>query len=132
MDTRQAEVMARAKAAVAALARDVDVVVAFVFGSQVDGKPDEHSDIDIAAFAHGVSSWGLMEHAQVMSRVQAELGDDIDLHIFSVDQLDQAGPGSLIAHVKQQGIPIEVSLAGRVAEPGRDYSSDDAKSGPGR
>jgi predicted nucleotidyltransferase len=59
MDTRQAEVMARAKAAVAALARDVDVVVAFVFGSQVDGKPGEQSDIDIAAFAHGVSSWGI-------------------------------------------------------------------------
>jgi len=113
--------MARAAEAVAALARRVPVSAAFVFGSQVDGRATEHSDIDIAVFAQGVETWDLMEHARVASRVQAEVGDDIELHIFPDAQLGHCEPASFAAYVQKHGALVDQKAIGRVAEERTEY-----------
>lgn len=121
MDTRPDKVMARAMEAVAALARRVPVSAAFVFGSQVNGQATEHSDIDIAAFARGVETWNLLDHARVASRVQAEVGDDIELHIFSDAQLEHCEPASFAAYVQKHGVRVDVAAVDRVAEEESEY-----------
>ena len=127
MDTRPDEVMARAIEAVAALARRVPVSAAFIFGSQVDGQATEHSDIDIAVFARGVETWGLLEHARAASRVQAEVGDDIELHIFPDVQLEHPEPASFAAYVQKHGVRMDVTAVGRVAEEEPEYGDGDAQ-----
>ena len=55
-----AEVKRRALAETKALEREGVVRAAYVFGSQVDGRTDRWSDIDVAAFMEGVESWDIL------------------------------------------------------------------------
>jgi predicted nucleotidyltransferase len=101
-----AEVQRRALAAVEALGREAPVRAAYVFGSHVDGRADEWSDIDLAAFVEGAESWDLWRRTQAIVRIQKEVGYDVEPHLFSAAQLDNAEPGSFAADVLKRGIRI--------------------------
>ncbi len=116
MAVRLDEVKAKAAEAVAALRRESTVVAAFLFGSHIEGRADAYSDIDIGVFVRGAETWDMHRRAQAAVRVQQEVGDDIELHIFSADQLEHCEPASFAAYVLKRGVRVDDAAVGRVAE----------------
>lgn len=121
MGTSLDRVMARAAGAVAALSRSAQVAAAFVFGSQVTGGATAESDIDLAVFVRGCEKWDLMERARAASRIQAEVGDDIEIHFFPAEALEHREPASFAAYVKQHGVRVDEAVVQRAAEQGPPY-----------
>lgn len=97
----------RARRAVRSLAEEARVEAAFVFGSRVDGTPDQWSDIDIAAFVQGLEEWDIERRAQASARVQGIAGDDIELHLFPAVHFKSAPKASFAAYVQRMGVQIE-------------------------
>jgi predicted nucleotidyltransferase len=88
------------------LSRYAPVAAAYLFGSQVEGRADKWSDIDVAAFLEGIESWDLTTRAHTAALVQKEAGDDIELHLFSACSLRQPEPASFTAYILAHGVPI--------------------------
>lgn len=97
----------RSRYAVEVLSRYAPVAAAYLFGSQVEGRADEWSDIDVAAFLEGIESWDLATRAHTAALVQKEAGDDIELHFFSTRSLHQPEVASFAAYILAHGIPIK-------------------------
>lgn len=106
-------ILRRARAALAVIARQACVRAAFLFGSYVEGKPDEFSDIDIAAFVEGAGQWDLERHVCAGVEARREAGYDIELHFFAAELLDNAPKASFAAYVQSHGVPIETSATGQ-------------------
>jgi predicted nucleotidyltransferase len=75
-------IQAKIQKAVEVLNRNVGMTAAYLFGSQVTGKTDQWSDIDLAIFADGIDRWDLRDRARVAAQVQKETGDDVEIHFF--------------------------------------------------
>ena len=78
----------------------------YVFGSQVEGRADQWSDIDLAAFMEGVENWDMHRRAEVMSNVQFEVGFDIEAHLFPASAFDNLERGSFAEYIIKHGVPI--------------------------
>jgi predicted nucleotidyltransferase len=96
----------RALAAAAALERRGVVRATYVFGSQAEGRADEWSDIDLAAFMEGVESWDLWQRARIIAQVQKEVGFDIEAHLFPARSLENPQRGSFAEYVIEHGILV--------------------------
>jgi len=101
----------RARSAVRALSRRAHVVDAYLFGSHVCGDPDEWSDIDIAVFVDGLEHWDLFHRVRTTSAVQKEVGDDIELHCYPAESLENPERASFITYVLRHGVQIPVEGA---------------------
>lgn len=82
------------------------VVEGYLFGSQVSGNADEDSDIDIAVFVDVDRRLNLDEKVEVMTLVQRQLGDDIEIHLFSVSDLVQNDSASFAGFIAKYGVPL--------------------------
>jgi len=82
------------------------VQAAYVFGSQAEGRADEWSDIDVAAFMDGVETWGIEERANGMSRVWKEVGLDVEAHLFPSSALEHAEKGSFAEYILRHGVCV--------------------------
>lgn len=100
------EVRSRALAAAKALSREGRVLAAYVFGSHTEGRADQWSDIDLAAFMEGVESWDPWRRARVIVKVQKEVGFDIETHIFTASSLNNPEAGSFASNVISHGVRI--------------------------
>lgn len=96
----------RARAAVVSLSRFAKVAAAYLFGSQVEGRADEWSDIDLAVFVGGLEAWNLHDRARIAAQVQKEAGDDIELHFFPAEAIQHHHKASFAAWVLDHGIRI--------------------------
>ncbi|RLC46068.1 MAG: hypothetical protein DRH70_06275 [Candidatus Coatesbacteria bacterium] len=101
-------ILRRARAALSVIARQARVRAAFLFGSHVEGRADEFSDIDIAAFVEGAEQWNLTRRVRAAIEAQREIGDDIELHFFAAELLDNAPRASFAAYVQSHGVRIEI------------------------
>ncbi|MGB5158899.1 nucleotidyltransferase domain-containing protein [Desulfobacterium sp. N47] len=96
--------------AIEVLNRNISISAAYLFGSQVTGKADQWSDIDLAIFADGIEKWDMKDRARAAAKVQKEAGDDIEIHFFPSGVLyeknrDSAGFASwILAH----GVQIDL------------------------
>ena len=106
MGTLDARVEGRALAATRTLARLGIVRAAYVFGSQVEGKPHLWSDIDVAAFMEGVEHWDIQKRARAMALVMEEAGSDVEAHLFPILALENPEPGGFAEYVLQHGTCI--------------------------
>lgn len=93
----------QARRAIQALADHASVVAAFLFGSQVEGAPDEYSDIDIGAFVEEVENWDAARAASESAYVQESVGDDVELHFFPAQQLRDCDAASFAASIIRHG-----------------------------
>lgn len=59
----------RVKQAIRALSRYAQVKAVYVFGSQVEGKADEFSDIDIGVFIERFDDWELRRRVRTIALV---------------------------------------------------------------
>ncbi len=100
------QVRRRALEAASVLGRRGVVRATYVFGSQAEGRADEWSDIDVAAFMEGIDSWGIWQRARIIAQVQKEVGFDIETHLFPARSLKDPQPGSFAEYVIEHGILI--------------------------
>jgi predicted nucleotidyltransferase len=96
----------RARLAVTSLSRFAPVVAAYLFGSQVEGRADQWSDIDLAVFVEGLKAWDLCDRARIAAQVQREAGDEIELHFFPAEALQHRHSASFAAWVLDHGIKL--------------------------
>jgi predicted nucleotidyltransferase len=96
----------RALAALDLLNQLGSVRAAYVFGSQVDGRSDQWSDIDVAVFMDGVESWDMRKRARLMARVQREIGSDLETHLFSANSMRERESGSFTDYILKTGVGI--------------------------
>jgi predicted nucleotidyltransferase len=96
----------RALAAVKVLSDLGAVHAAYLFGSHVEGTPDEWSDIDVAVFMEGVEQWDIHQRAEAMALVMERVGSEVEAHLFPVSDLDNPPRGGFAQYVLHHGIPI--------------------------
>lgn len=96
----------RLVSAVRAISRYIPVIAVYLFGSQAEGVADRWSDIDLAVFAEDMESFDIQARASIVSKVQKEAGDDLELHFFSAEEYRHPNPGSFASHILKRGIPI--------------------------
>jgi len=88
------------------LAREGVVRAAYIFGSYAEGRADEWSDLDVAAFMDGVENWDMQRCARAMGRVMEEAGSDVEAHLFPASVLENAPRASFAEYVLRHGIRI--------------------------
>jgi predicted nucleotidyltransferase len=101
-----ADLMKRARETVEALGQQGTVRAAYLFGSHVEGRADQWSDIDIAAFMDGAEDWDIWKRAKISARVQREVGYDIEPHFFSTKALSNPQKGNFAQYVQANGVRV--------------------------
>lgn len=96
----------RARAAVTCLSQFASVTAAYLFGSQVEGRADRWSDIDLGVFIEGLEGWDLHDRARIAAQVQEGAGDDIELHFFPAKALQHRHPASFATWVLTHGVKL--------------------------
>jgi predicted nucleotidyltransferase len=96
----------RALVAVTSLSRFATVKAAYLFGSQIEGRADRWSDIDLAVFIEGLEAWDIHDRARITAQVQREAGDDIELHFFSAEMLHRRHNASFANWVIRHGVKL--------------------------
>lgn len=96
----------RARAAVKVIAGLGRVRAAFLFGSHVEGESDRFSDIDVAAFIEGAGQWDIRRRVRAAAHAQEQVGDDIELHFFPAELLENPPAASFAAYVQNHGVRI--------------------------
>lgn len=107
MVTLNPELMRRARETTQAIQREAVVRATYLFGSHVEGRAHEWSDIDIAAFVEGSQDWNIWRRAEVAARVQMEVGFDVEPHFFDARNLDQPVRGSFAKYIIEHGIRVD-------------------------
>jgi predicted nucleotidyltransferase len=97
----------RMSVAMRALSRRARPVAAYLFGSRAEGRADQWSDYDLAVFIEGAEQWDLPGVARFCAGIQAEAGDDIELHIFPASDHDRPEKGSFAEYILRRGIPVQ-------------------------
>ena len=106
MGTVDAAIESRALAAVKVLSCLGVVRAAYLFGSHVEGTPDQWSDIDVAIFMDGVEQWDIHQRAEAMALVMEKVGSEVEAHLFPVSDLDNPPRGGFAEYVLLHGIRI--------------------------
>ena len=106
MDQIDDGVKIKIRSALASVSSFAGINKAYLFGSQADGTADEWSDIDLAVFAEGAEKWDMHKRARMMSRVQKEAGDDIEVHFIPAKALQENDKASFAAWVISHGIEL--------------------------
>jgi len=83
------------------------VRAAYLFGSQVEGKADQWSDIDIAVFVEGAEKWDFERLSRACGAVQRQAGLDIEMHVFPATSYENPPRASFAAFIMRGGILIE-------------------------
>jgi predicted nucleotidyltransferase len=104
MAVPDAGVNEKALTAIKTLSRLGTVRAAYLFGSRVNSRADEWSDIDIAVFMDGFETWDIQRATHAMVLVMEEAGDDVEVHFFPTSVLEHPGRGSFAEYVLQHGI----------------------------
>ena len=106
MRTVDTAIESRAQAAVRVLSCLGVVRAAYLFGSHVEGTPDQWSDIDVAVFMEGVEHWDIHQRAEAMALVMETVGSDVETHLFPVSDLDNPPQGGFAKYILHHGIRI--------------------------
>ncbi len=98
----------KARAALRVLALRARVRAAYLFGSQVEGTADRWSDIDVAAFIEQSDRWNLERRVAVRVEARRQVGDDVELHLFPAESLENPPRASFAQYVLQHGVPLAI------------------------
>jgi predicted nucleotidyltransferase len=100
-----AEVDGISQQALKTLEREIPISAAFLFGSYVEGRAYDGSDIDLAVFTPEHSRLGIAERSRLQLHLQHQCALDLELHLYPADALSRARGtnfyGYLLEHGKQ-------------------------------
>jgi predicted nucleotidyltransferase len=106
MRTVDTAIESRALAAVEVLSGLGVVRAAYLFGSHVEGTPDQWSDIDVAVFMEGIEHWDIHQHVAAMASVMEKVGSEVEAHLFPASDLDNPPRGGFAQYILRPGIRI--------------------------
>ncbi len=106
MGTLDTAIESRALAAVRVLSGLSVVRAAYLFGSHVEGTPDQWSDIDVALFMEDVELWDIHQRAEAMALVMERVGSDVEAHLFPASALGNPPRGSFAQYILRHGTRI--------------------------
>ena len=106
MNTADTTVESRALAAVRVLSCLGVVRAAYLFGSHVEGTPDQWGDIDVAIFMEGIEPWDIHQHVAAMALMMEKVGSDVEAHLFPASSLDNPPRGGFAQYILLHGIRI--------------------------
>lgn len=101
-----AEIETVANRALSLLRERIPVTQAYLFGSQVEGIPDEHSDIDIAAFSPAADAMDTATRVALVIDVERQVGASVELHLYGTSQFAEARPTNFFGYLLTHGRPI--------------------------
>ncbi|HWF61672.1 MAG TPA: nucleotidyltransferase domain-containing protein [Nitrospira sp.] len=84
----------------------IPVTQAYLFGSQVEGIPDENSDIDIAAFSPAADAMDAATRVALVIDVERQVGALVELHLYGANQYAEARPTNFFGYLLVHGRPI--------------------------
>jgi predicted nucleotidyltransferase len=106
MRTVDATIESRALAAVKVLSGLGAVRAAYLFGSHVEGTPDQWSDIDVGVFMEGVEDWDIHQRTEAMALVMENVGSEVEAHLFPVSSLANPPRGGFAQYILRHGVRI--------------------------
>lgn len=106
MGTVDTAIKDRALAAVKVLSALSVVRAAYLFGSHVQGTPDQWSDIDVAVFLDRVEFWDIRQRASAVAMVMEKVGSDVETHLFPASSLDNPPRGGFAQYIVRHGTRI--------------------------
>ena len=106
MGTVDTTVGNRALAAVKVLSGLSVVRAAYIFGSHVEGSPDQWSDIDVGVFMEGIEHWEIHRRATAMALVMEQVGSDVEAHLFDASAMENPPRGGFAEYILQHGTRI--------------------------
>ena len=106
MRTIDTAIESRALEAVKVLAALGAVRAAYLFGSHVEGTPDQWSDIDVGVFMEGVEDWDIHQSVEAMALVMEKVGSDVEAHLFPASSLDHPPRGGFAQYILRYGARI--------------------------
>jgi predicted nucleotidyltransferase len=87
------------------LRRRIQIEAAYLFGSQVEGKVHDQSDIDLAVFSPDANTMSLDDRIRLRADLAVDCDPRLELHLFSSHALANARPtnsaGYIVAHGKR-------------------------------
>jgi len=87
-----AEIETVASRTLSLLRERIPVTQSYLFGSQVEGVPDENSDIDIAAFSPAADAMDAATRVALVVDVERQVGASVELHLYGASQMLMPAP----------------------------------------
>ncbi len=81
----------------------IPVMQAYIFGSHVEGVPDENSDIDIAAFSPAADAMDAATRVALVVDVERQVGASVELHLYGASQYAEARPTNFFGYLLTHG-----------------------------
>jgi len=103
-----AVITARAVQAVRVIARWGRVRAAYLFGSRVEGRADQWSDIDVAVFVEGAEEWDFERLSRACAAAQRIAGLDIEMHVFPGSSYQDPPRASFAQYILTHGAPLDI------------------------
>lgn len=100
------EIETVASRAVSLLRERIPVTQAYLFGSHVEGVPDESSDIDIAAFSPAADAMDAATRVALVVDVERRVDASVELHLYGASQFAEARPTNFFGYLLTHGKPI--------------------------
>lgn len=72
----------------------------------MDGRPDETSDIDIAAVSPAEDAMDAAARVTLAVEVERLVGASVELHLYGTNQFAQARPTNFFGYLLAHGRPI--------------------------
>ena len=101
-----AEIETVASRTLSLLRERIPVTQAYLFGSQVEGIPDESSDIDIAAVSPAADAMDAAARVALVVEVERQVGASVELHLYGTSQFAEARPTNFFGYLLTHGKPI--------------------------
>jgi predicted nucleotidyltransferase len=98
-----AEVDRISRQALETLDAELPIAAAFLFGSYVEGRARDDSDIDLAIFTDRHARLKIAEKSRLQLRVQRHCALDLELHFYPVDALNVARPTNFYGYLLEHG-----------------------------
>lgn len=86
-----------------AISRKLPIRQVVLFGSYVNGKPSEYSDIDLAIFSPKFSDKSHLEDVKFLWTEAAKIDSRIEPLPFSTSEIKKADPRSFLAEILKNG-----------------------------
>lgn len=101
-----AEIETIASQTLSLLRKRIPVTEAYLFGSQLEGVPDENSDIDIAAFSPAADAMDVATRVALVVDVERQVGASVELHPYGASQYADARPTNFFGYLRTHNKPI--------------------------
>ncbi len=86
------------------LKKQIELDYVILFGSYAGGVPHEFSDIDLGVVSTDLDNKSLEEKAQLFSEIKLNCDIDVEVHFFSLKELDNARPTNFLGHILESGL----------------------------